>query len=252
MRNLYITDQNMKKRRCGLHDRGMPEYTYTYCCPRALGEIDGQEVKFIIHPNPWKRRINFEFDGEAWYFDDDELSSKIYKQNRWDAEPFELTFVAEYTERKLKAKLPYEETLKFFGGRTEALVSNSKVAKGETNDCTVKALMECMQIPYDRAHRMLRPYRRDRKGCHMYQVLKYQREFIPLFSEETLPKKMTLGTFIKDYTRKADRYVVIVSGHAFCVADQKIYDGSQIGLGRKVQNVFRYKKQIRRKEDNQS
>jgi hypothetical protein len=223
---------------CGIHDRGLPDYCGWDSINVTVKIGDEDVVLSVWASRSWKIRVNFEYRDKAYYFDDETVARMVRNNgnyHRRGAPPvLDLNFEPRFTEAKRKV-LRFREALEMFGGRTLDLIGDSKIKTKETNDCTVMALMESMQIKYDKAHEMLRPYRKNRKGCSFAYVLRTY--FNPVFAEIKLPKRMTLGTFVKTETRRSERYIVIVKGHALCVAEQKIYDHS-IKPGRKVESVF--------------
>lgn len=137
--------------------------------------------------------------------------------------------------------------------------AQSKVAKGETNDCVVRALAVVEDCDYDTAHRLAatRMRRANRKGVHTLTIVKYfegEREKYELVKTESNPYKtpmfahhfivegkalkttyklkgkeikcdMTLGTFAKRYNR--GRYFVVVRGHALAVVDGQIIGNNE-------------------------
>ena len=220
---------------CGTHGRGMPDYCGwdSIRMPATIGDED--VLLHVWGSKFWKTRINFEYRDKAYYFDDAAVATHIRNHyHRYATITLALNFEPRWSETKPRVE-KYVESLALFGGRTVDLVSDSKIKNRETNDCTVMALMECMQIKYDKAHAMLKPYRRERKGIPFRLVL--DMHFKDKFEEVKLPRKMTLGTFVKEHTRRSERYIVIVNGHALCVAEGKIYDHT-IKVGRKVKSVY--------------
>jgi len=141
----------------------------------------------------------------------------------------------------MKKRLPYEMTSKAIKGYSE-----SAIAKGETNDCVVRAFASSFEIPYDEAHsfvaqRFGRKSRKgtfgtvtkmlnlvdsnfelnskkisvvgDRKNNYLFGSLEYPVKV----SGETKMRKMTVGTFIKKNPKGT--FFVLVKGHAFTIKD---------------------------------
>jgi hypothetical protein len=141
----------------------------------------------------------------------------------------------------MKNRLPYEMTSKAIKG-----YSDSAIAKGETNDCVVRAFASSFEIPYDAAHEYVATYfnRKPRRGTFgtSLKLVKMANEevvvnekkvhlvgyrFTPsMFGTlsydvkvkgEIKKRNMTVGTFIKK--NPIGTFFVIVSGHAFTIKD---------------------------------
>ena len=141
----------------------------------------------------------------------------------------------------MKNKLPYEATGNAIKGYNE-----SKTAKGETNDCVVRAFASAFEVTYDRAHKYVKEEfgRKDRKGTYgtvsrlvkmaenrttvnykkVYPVgvrksptlinsLSY---YVTIKGEKKL-RQMTVGTFIKQNPKGT--FFVLVRQHAFTIKD---------------------------------
>lgn len=101
----------------------------------------------------------------------------------------------------------------------------------ELKDCTVVALAEVFNIPYEKAHRHLKLNlgRQNRKGLFEKEVkslpgtFKEYRIAIRSFGCDNVPK-ITLGQFIKQHP--IGRYYVLVRGHALAVIDGVVHDHS--------------------------
>ena len=69
----------------------------------------------------------------------------------------------------------------------QSMVASSK-AKGEHNDCTVKALTAATGLPYDQCHAALAKHgRKHRKGCHFASVGKKAAADLGFLMETLLP-----------------------------------------------------------------
>ena len=64
----------------------------------------------------------------------------------------------------MKNRLPYEQTSNAIKGYID-----SKIAKGEKNDCVVRAFASSFEIPYDEAHSFVAKFfnRQPRKGTYL-------------------------------------------------------------------------------------
>ena len=121
---------------------------------------------------------------------------------------------------------------------------DSVIAKGETNDCVVRAISSAFQMHYDRAHEFVREKfgRENRKGTKFFvggmRRMEDDGQDINLKSFESMgdqhgrmayevkvkdkvvKRKMTTGTFIKKYP--VGRYLVVVRGHAFSIINGEV------------------------------
>lgn len=128
----------------------------------------------------------------------------------------------------------------------EAIIGygDSVIAKGETNDCVVRAISSAFQMHYDRAHEFVRVKfgRENRKGTRFFvggmRRMEDDGQDINLKSFESMgdqhgrmaydvkvkdkvvKRKMTTGTFIKKYP--VGRYLVVVRGHAFSIINGEV------------------------------
>jgi hypothetical protein len=141
----------------------------------------------------------------------------------------------------MKNRLPYEMTSKAIKGYVD-----SAIAKGETNDCVVRAFASSFEIPYDDAHKFVaekfkRVNRRgtfgtvfkmvglvdsnteingkkikvvgNRTNSHLGGSLSYPVKV----KGESKMRQMTVGTFIKKNPKGT--FFVLVSRHAFTIKD---------------------------------
>jgi len=121
---------------------------------------------------------------------------------------------------------------------------DSVIAKGESNDCVVRAISSAFQMHYDRAHEFVRVKfgRENRKGTRFFvggmRRMEDDGQDINLKSFESMgdqhgrmayevkvkdkvvKRKMTTGTFIKKYP--VGRYLVVVRGHAFSIINGEV------------------------------
>lgn len=142
----------------------------------------------------------------------------------------------------MKNKLPHEATGKVIKGYID-----SKIAKGETNDCVVRAFATSFEVSYDYAHKYVAEEfkRQPRKGTfgtamtivNMYTggVVVNNKKIYPIGEKsnritipysltykvnvkgELIERQMTVGTFIKKNPKGT--FFVLVKGHAFTIKD---------------------------------
>ena len=109
--------------------------------------------------------------------------------------------------------------------------NDSQIRQGESNDCTVRACANALDMHYDNAHELMRLGGRmfrsgmsfmmymDKKttlgGCRVNEMD---------FQSWRRGPKMTLLKFCKKYTE--GRYIVIRNGHALAVIDGVIHDNN--------------------------
>ena len=141
----------------------------------------------------------------------------------------------------MKNKLPYEKT-----GNAIKGYSDSAIAKGETNDCVVRAFASSFDVSYDYAHRYVADEfgRKPRKGTYgtvptlvkmADSLFKVNGKKVCLIGErknnqmigslkydvtvkgETKKRNMTVGTFVKQNPKGT--LFVLVRRHAFTIKD---------------------------------
>ena len=140
----------------------------------------------------------------------------------------------------MKDALPYCTTGKAIKGYEE-----SAIAKGETNDCVVRAFSSCFDVSYNYAHGYVKDNfgRRDRNGTYgtVHKMTELAENRIQVnykkvkcvgklnnFNRRTLEydvkvkgvkvkRKMTVGTFTKQ--NPVGTFFMLVSRHAFTIKD---------------------------------
>ena len=165
----------------------------------------------------------------------------------------------------MKNKLPYEATGTAIKGYTE-----SKLAKGETNDCVVRAFASAFEVSYNYAHKYVanefgrKPgqgtygtaaklvemsdnlFRVNRK--RVYPVgNRYSSTMIGSLAYDVKVKgeikrrNMTVGTFVKQNPKGT--FFVIVKGHAFTIKDGVVIGNFEdaINTKRVIKCAFRIK-----------
>jgi hypothetical protein len=165
----------------------------------------------------------------------------------------------------MKYKLPYEAT-----GTAIKGYSDSKIAKGETNDCVVRAFASAFEITYDRSHKYVAENfgRKPRQGTYgtstglvrmsdKKTTLNYKKVY-PLGKRVsdtmfgslvydvkvkgvTTRRNMTVGTFVKKYP--IGTFLVIVKQHAFTIKDGVVIGNHEDAVKTKkvVKCAFRIK-----------
>ena len=156
-----------------------------------------------------------------------------------------------YVYQSRKTGVPVANTAHYF-------YAESAIAKGETNDCVVRAFASAFDISYDEAHDFCR-LKLGRKNGHgtqgTLQLLSSGEAFgrkveqlgepypgvtktpasTRLFTKyrnrdhwgnmETTYRDMTVGTFLKRYTKGT--YILRVNAHMFTVKDGVVYGNPQ-------------------------
>jgi hypothetical protein len=141
----------------------------------------------------------------------------------------------------MKLKLPYEATSKAIRGYAE-----SPIAKGEDNDCVVRAFASSFEIPYDVAHKFIAEEFKRKPRCGTFGTVtkmvrlsedgfKFNGKKINIVGKRTnsiltgslsypvkvkgciTMRQMTVGTFIKKNPKGT--FFVLVKGHAFTIKD---------------------------------
>ena len=165
----------------------------------------------------------------------------------------------------MKKELPYCTTGKAIKGYNESVI-----AKGETNDCVVRAFASCFNLSYDRAHKYVKEKfgRKDRQGTYgtvntmMFLSLKktqinYKRikrmgnrqlgllNYSLQYSVKTkgglIFRNMTVGTFIKK--NPVGTFFILVKGHAFTIKDGVVIGNWEDSnkLKKQVKSAFQVK-----------
>lgn len=141
----------------------------------------------------------------------------------------------------MKNKLPYEATGSAIKGYRD-----SQIAKGEDNDCVVRAFASSFDVSYDYAHKYVAEVfkRKPRKGTFSTpsKLVRMADEQIVINGKKVYPvgnrlnsymfgslsydvkvkgvikrRSMTVGRFAKKYTKGS--FFVLVRGHAFTIKD---------------------------------
>jgi hypothetical protein len=141
----------------------------------------------------------------------------------------------------MKKRLPYEQT----GDAIKGYV-DSRIAKGETNDCVVRAFASSFEIPYDDAHSFVAKFfnRQPRKGTYLtsYKLVQMADKMMVVnnktvrtmgvrtnnYMSRSLEydvkvkgvikkRQMTVGRFVKN--NPEGTFFIIVRGHAFTIKD---------------------------------
>ena len=142
----------------------------------------------------------------------------------------------------MKNKLPYEVTSKAIKGYSDSLT-----AKGETNDCVVRAFASSFEVTYDEAHKYVADEfnRKPRKGTFftasklvkmfdngimvnskkVYPIGQKKQGLLTPYSltykvkvkGEMVDRQMTVGTFIKKNPKGT--FFILVRQHAFTIKD---------------------------------
>jgi len=122
----------------------------------------------------------------------------------------------------------------------DSMVTESK-AKGEHNDCTVKALTAATGLPYDQCHAALKKLgRKNRRGCNWMtmgplaaKALGFNLDRLD-FSEYNAK---TMITAARDRRLQAGNFVVQVSRHVAAMVDGKVIDWSE-GRAKRIQCIY--------------
>lgn len=140
--------------------------------------------------------------------------------------------------------------------------SSSTLAKGEKDDCFVRAVASATDVSYEVAHAYVKDFfgRQDKKGTNFVSttMMKLEDNGMQIGNKEfdvrvlsrneitnkyklhgdIVRRKKTVKSFIKDYPKGT--YIVGVSKHAFTVIDGILIDnaGEEFRPTRKVDSVF--------------
>ena len=122
----------------------------------------------------------------------------------------------------------------------QTMVTDSN-AKGEHNDCTVKALTAATGLDYDVCHDALAKLgRRNRRGCNWMTLGPKAAENLGFRMERMDHRDYSAKTMItveRDRAFRNGHYVIQVSHHVAAVIDGKVCDWSQ-GRRKRVQAVY--------------
>jgi hypothetical protein len=120
----------------------------------------------------------------------------------------------------------------------------------EKNDCTVRALSNAAGLSYEIAHETLRVYagRVARKSSTVSELTKayqhagaknitfcgkYRKWYAKDVEQSSVSDKgMSIKTFIAN--NPVGKFVVVVTGHAVCVADGQLVDTTLVASGKRV------------------
>jgi hypothetical protein len=139
-----------------------------------------------------------------------------------------------------------------------APIASGNISAVEKNDCTVRALSNASGLSYEDAHETMRVYagRSAKRGSTVSKLTKaYQcvgaknitfsgknRNWYAKNVEQSsiTDKGLTLKTFIAN--NPIGRFVVVVTGHAVCVADGQLVDTTWVAGGKHVIATYDFTK----------
>jgi hypothetical protein len=120
------------------------------------------------------------------------------------------------------------------------IVAAEGKAKGEYNDCTVRALSIAAGMPYDEAHSLLA--QAGRRPGHRFDFRGYMAGRTE-FNGRTVTRVVmpayrypTLAQFIKDFPKGT--FILRKTGHVFAVKDGVAYDSAAVGARVRIKNVW--------------
>lgn len=133
-------------------------------------------------------------------------------------------------------------------------VTRGATSAGETRDCTVRALSNASEMPYDQAHALLKKHgRKDRRGAFFSTMLKAYNEagfvldsvhgtthsarYAALISKRKAQEGITLANILPKLA--FGEYIVNTTGHAVAVVNGKIIDTFDNPAGKRVVAVFK-------------
>lgn len=166
----------------------------------------------------------------------------------------------------MKKQLPYEATGQAIKGYGE-----STIAKGETNDCVVRAFASAFEVSYDYAHKYVAEEfkRQPRRGTYftaskmnklsecnikvngkkVYPVgsptknplLPHSLLYDVKVKGEVVKRQMTVGSFVKKNPKGV--FIVLVKGHAFTIKNGVVIGNYEdaIRLKRPMRSAFEIK-----------
>lgn len=112
------------------------------------------------------------------------------------------------------------------------LMSDSKIAKGESKDCVVYATASAFNLSYDQAHQVVREKykRKDRKGTattYLLNGLRKEHQEVKAINTYTVRgKKIDRAAKVYSFAKANPQgtYFIVVSGHALTIKDGVVYD----------------------------
>lgn len=138
--------------------------------------------------------------------------------------------------------------------------NESKIAKGERNDCVVRAIASTFELPYDTAHKFVatefgrQPYKgtfgtipKLRERHHImgknYGIITKENLMYPGSkahqSRGGKPVPIVLSMFLEKYPK--GKYLLIVKGHAFSVIDGVVVGNASDGKRLRAKILFALK-----------
>jgi len=123
------------------------------------------------------------------------------------------------------------------------------VQKGETNDCSVKAVSIACDVPYHVAHKALALQGRvNRRGAYHRQIEKAIESLGFKFAHLVNVKAATCATLARDPAVHKGFFVAYVKRHILAVVDGKIEDWTATNCRRRLEGVYRVVPAVSRKE----
>lgn len=186
-----------------------------------------------------KRHLFRSFKHEAGF---EPILAGVHKGYIWN-------YIAGYSTRYDVRIVPKEKTRKVTSRKQYAFSKSYTRPDGfkyETNDCTVRALMNACDTSYELAHDYLK--QKGRKDKHGFCCNRAYREWTNgvshlkewLYGDMLAGKRLgveTMGQWIKSGLLPA-RCILITRNHAFAVVNDTVIDSFKIGSSSRVFGIF--------------
>lgn len=205
-----------------------PSFLYLDTIGKTI-KVDGHHCRITTNPNKHTKCVYIRIMGQWYYFVDlmiaDDLRvfplkvpgamSTVSLQRKRSIKNVPVVPIANKARRVKELVQGFSPTL-----------YDCELAKTERNDCTIRAIMECLNIRYEEAHKLVtesgcRP--RPRKGTYTSAMMARTPYFRERFESHSLNNRnVTVAQFLRENPKGT--FLVIVTKHAFAIKDGIVID----------------------------
>lgn len=208
----------------------IPSFVYwsQYQSVTLVGNTEGTSFTCPISTNPHKlsNYVYIQIGDDHYYFRAPNLASSLGCGVSW--KPL-LKIIETSKPRSIKPRVAKPKTRKSQVAkkvRCEGFspdLYDSDLARSERNDCVVRAVMECLGVYYDEAHKLVQPYRAGKgKGTWTIKLMN-DPYFKARFNRmQVFTRRMTVAQFLREHPK--GRFIVTVNRHGFAVINGVVKD----------------------------
>lgn len=242
---LVNTDSMVTLNLTKVNENKKPNFLY-YEPKRLLMVVDGESCATAANLASTSKYGYVQIKSDWYYFASEDLVRNIRAMKlvagTWTSDMSKVRALPA-TKRLVKTPAPKPiakpRTAKERRQGFSPVLYNSDIAKQERNDCIVRAVMECMGIHYDEAHRLVMETgcRAPKKGTFTATMMRTSPFFCRRFLNKVSMMGMTVAQFLESNPK--GNYIVCVKRHGFAVRDGIVID-NVVRPRQRIYNVFEY------------